>query len=75
MPSDQLTEPPSGSILTRNTNHGGHMEIGISLPVRELQDDLAAVRDFAQAAEELGFTNQRVPDLVIRPDNGHHSPC
>jgi probable F420-dependent oxidoreductase len=46
------------------------MEIGISLPVRELHDDLSAVRDFAQSAEGLGFTHLRVPDLVIRPDGG-----
>ena len=46
------------------------MQIGISLPVRELQDDLAAVRDFAQAAEALNFTHLRVPELVIRPDSG-----
>lgn len=51
------------------------MKIGISLPVRELQDDLAAVRDFAEAAEGLGFTHLRVPDLVIRPDAGPlHEP-
>ena len=29
------------------------MKIGISLPIRELMDDLGAVREFAQAAEEL----------------------
>lgn len=46
------------------------MRIGISLPVRELQDDLGALRAFAEAAEELGFTHLRVPDQVIRPDTG-----
>ena len=46
------------------------MRIGISLPVRELQDDVAALIDFAQAAEELGLTHLRVPDQVIRPDSG-----
>ena len=51
------------------------MEVGVSLPVRELQDDFPAVRDFAQMAEELGFTHLRVPDLVIRPDAGAlHEP-
>jgi probable F420-dependent oxidoreductase len=51
------------------------MQIGISLPVRELQDNLPAVRDFAQAADELGFTHLRVPDLVLRPDGGPlHEP-
>ncbi len=46
------------------------MRIGISLPVRELQDDLGALRAFAEAAEELGFTHLRVPDQVIRPGTG-----
>lgn len=51
------------------------MDIGVSLPVRELRDDLGAIRAFAQAAEELGFTHLRVPDLVLRPDAGHlHEP-
>ena len=51
------------------------MRIGISLPVRELQNDLAAIREFAQTAEELDFTHLRVPELVIRPNGGHlHEP-
>ena len=51
------------------------MRIGVSLPVRELKDDLSAVRDFAQTAEELGFTHLRVPDQVARPNSGHlHEP-
>ncbi len=43
------------------------MQIGISLPIRELKNDLAAIREFAQTAEELGFTHLRIPDLVARP--------
>ncbi|MDH3681516.1 MAG: TIGR03619 family F420-dependent LLM class oxidoreductase [Acidimicrobiia bacterium] len=51
------------------------MEIGISLPVRELQDDLRAIVAFARGADELGFTHLRVPDLVLRPEAGHlHEP-
>ena len=51
------------------------MKIGVSLPVREMQNDLAAIKDFAQAAEALGFTHLRVPDQVIRPGSGHlHEP-
>ncbi|MEE2784258.1 MAG: TIGR03619 family F420-dependent LLM class oxidoreductase [Pseudomonadota bacterium] len=51
------------------------MRVGISLPVREMADDLVAIRDFAQAAEGLGLTHLRVPDQVIRPGNGHlHDP-
>ena len=51
------------------------MQIGISLPVREMKDDLAAIKAFAQAAEDLGFTHLRVPDQVLRPRSGHlHEP-
>jgi probable F420-dependent oxidoreductase len=51
------------------------MRIGISLPVRELKDDIEAITAFAQTADELGFTHLRVPDQVIRPRSGHlHEP-
>lgn len=51
------------------------MRIGISLPVRELQGDLGAIRAFAQMADELGYTHLRVPDQVLRPDSGYvHEP-
>ncbi len=51
------------------------LRIGVSLPVRELQDDLPGIRDFAQSAEELGFTHLRVPDMLVRPGGGHlHEP-
>ena len=51
------------------------MRIGISLPVRELGNDMGAIRAFAQAADELGYTHLRVPDLVLRPGSGAlHEP-
>ena len=51
------------------------MKIGVSLPVRELRDDLGAIRAFAQLAEELGFTHLRIPDQIARKDSGHlHEP-
>ena len=51
------------------------LRIGISLPVRELENDLARIRDFARTAEELGFTHLRIPDMVMRPGGGHlHEP-
>ena len=51
------------------------MKVGISLPIRELRDDLGAVKAFAQMADELGFTHLRVPDQVLRPGSGHlHEP-
>ncbi|MFT4562694.1 MAG: putative F420-dependent oxidoreductase [Gammaproteobacteria bacterium] len=51
------------------------MKIGVSLPVRELQDDIGAIKAFAVLADELGFTHLRVPDQVLRPNSGHlHEP-
>ncbi len=51
------------------------MRIGISLPVRELGNDLGAIKAFAQAADELGYTHLRVPDQVLRPGSGDlHEP-
>jgi probable F420-dependent oxidoreductase len=51
------------------------MKIGVSLPVREMENDLGAIRAYAQLAEELGLTHLRVPDQVIRPGSGHlHEP-
>jgi probable F420-dependent oxidoreductase len=51
------------------------MKIGVSLPVREMQNDLGAIKAFAQLADDLGLTHLRVPDLVLRPDSGHlHEP-
>ena len=52
------------------------MHVGVSLPVRELADDLGAIKEFAQAAEELGFTQLRIPDLILRKAGGHlHEPA
>ena len=51
------------------------MKIGVSLPVREMANDLIAIRDFAQTAEGLGLTHLRVPDQIMRPGSGHlHEP-
>jgi len=51
------------------------MRIGVSLPVREMENDLGAIRDYAQLADELGLTHLRVPDQVLRPDSGPlHEP-
>ena len=51
------------------------MRIGVSLPVRELEDDLGAIKDFAQTAEALGYTHLRVPDQVLRQGNKYlHEP-
>jgi probable F420-dependent oxidoreductase len=51
------------------------MKLSVSLPVREMRNDLGAIRAYAELAEALGFSHLRVPDLVIRPDSGHlHEP-
>ena len=47
------------------------MKFGVSLPVRELQNNLTAIRDFAQMAEGLGLNHLRVPEQIIRA-NGNH---
>ena len=53
----------------------GKPRIGVSLPVRELNDDLGAIVEFALTAEDLGFSHLRIPDQVIRPDGGYaHEP-
>jgi probable F420-dependent oxidoreductase len=40
-----------------------------------MAEDLGAIKEFAQAAEQLGLTHLRVPDQVIRPNNKHlHEP-
>jgi probable F420-dependent oxidoreductase len=51
------------------------VRIGVSLPVRELRNDLGSIREFAQLAEELDFTHLRVPEQIARKDSGHlHEP-
>ncbi len=47
------------------------MQLGVSLPVREMKNDLGAIRAYAQLAEELGLSHLRVPDQIIRPGNGY----
>ena len=47
------------------------MKIGVSLPVREMQGDLSSIVEFAQLAEQLGYTHLRVPDMIARPKSGH----
>jgi len=51
------------------------IRVGISLPIRELTDDLGAITEFALTAEDLGFTHLRIPDQVIRPKGAYaHEP-
>ena len=52
------------------------MKLGITLPLTDIQGDPATVRDFAQAAEALGYHHLGAPDHVLgvnvasRPDWG-----
>lgn len=72
--------PLNGSLLGAGVFFPGRatgklMKIGISLPVREMADDLGAIKAFAQQAQALGFTHLRVPDQVLRANSGHlHEP-
>ena len=52
------------------------MKLGITLPLIDIKGDPATVRDFAQAAEGLGYHHLAAPDHVLgvnvasRPDWG-----
>ena len=51
------------------------MKFGISLPVRELGDNLDLITEFAKEAENLGLNHLRVPDQVYRTGSGPlHEP-
>jgi hypothetical protein len=52
------------------------MRLGVMLPLTDIGGEPGVVRDFAQAAEEIGYTNLGLPDHVLgvnvasRPDWG-----
>lgn len=48
------------------------MRIGVGFPTVEIGADLAAVRDFVQTAEELGYTHLRILDHVLGADPSFH---
>ncbi len=51
------------------------MRVGVSLPVREMENDLGAIKAYAQLAETLGLSHLRVPDQVLRVGSGPlHEP-
>src|SRR5438128_6469794 len=57
----------------------GHMKLGVALPLVDIGGDPAVVRDFAQAAEALGYDHLMTPDHVLgvnvasRPDWGRRN--
>ena len=50
------------------------MDIGVIFPQTEIEGDPAAVRDFVQAAEDLGYSHIFVADHVLGADPQFHAP-
>jgi probable F420-dependent oxidoreductase len=48
------------------------MHIGVNVPITELRADLTGLRDFVQAAEELGYAHLRILDHVLGADPRFH---
>ena len=48
------------------------MEIGVIFPQTEIEPDPSAVRDFAQAAQDMGYSYLFVADHVLGADPDHH---
>jgi probable F420-dependent oxidoreductase len=48
------------------------MDIGVNVPITELGADLTGLRDFVQAAEDLGYTHIRLLDHVLGADPQFH---
>ena len=48
------------------------MHIGVNVPIIEFRADLVGLRDFVQAAEELGYAHLRILDHVLGADPQFH---
>ena len=48
------------------------MEVGVIFPQTEIEPDPLAIRDFAQAAEEMGYAYIFIADHVLGADAAHH---
>jgi probable F420-dependent oxidoreductase len=48
------------------------MDVGVAFPTTEIGADLAAVRDYIQATEELGYSHLRILDHVLGADPQWH---
>ncbi len=48
------------------------MKVGVSVPMTEIGDDLGALRDYIQAAEDLGYDHVRILDHVLGADPQFH---
>lgn len=51
----------------------GGMRIGVTLPQTEITADPVVIRDYAQAAEDLGYTHLLAYDHVLGADTTHRS--
>ena len=43
------------------------MEIGVIFPQTEIEPDVVAIRDFAQAAQDMGYSYLFIADHVLGP--------
>ncbi len=48
------------------------MQVGVSVPIVDFGDDLVGVRDFVQAADDLGYNHVRILDHVLGADPQFH---
>ena len=48
------------------------MEIGVSVPIVDFGDDLTGLRDYVQAADDLGYSHLRILDHVLGADPQFH---
>lgn len=49
------------------------MKLGVTHPQIELRGDLVALREFASAAEDLGYDLLAMHDYVVAPSDGGES--
>ena len=48
------------------------MEVGVIFPQTEIEPDPVAIKDFAQAAEAMGYSHLFIADHVLGADSAHH---
>ena len=48
------------------------MQIGVNLPIVDFGDDLVGLRDYVQAAEDMGYAHLRTLDHVLGADPQFH---
>ena len=48
------------------------VEVGVIFPQTEIEPDPVAIKDFAQAAEAMGYSHLFIADHVLGADSAHH---